>query len=262
MTRLRHPILAVTGLAAEARIASGTGVMTVAGGGDPARLALLVQAALARGAGAVISFGIAGGLKPGLKPGSVVVARAVDDGEQRFLAAPAWVERLAEALPGALIADIAGVDGAVCDPAAKAALHRRTDAAAVDMESHVAARLAALHGLPFAALRVVADPSDRAVPPAALVGMRPDGSTDTGAVLRSLGRRPRQLPALIRTAFDARSAFLGLAASRRNLCALFGLSDLHHEASLEGILGLPMPGTYGPSVTIDDEPAYGGARRT
>ena len=252
----------MTGLAAEARIASGTGVTALAGGGDPARLALLVQAALARGARAVISFGIAGGLKPGLKPGSVVIARSVDDGEQRFLAAPAWVERLSEALPDATIADLVGVDAAVCDPAAKAELHRRTDAAAVDMESHIAARLAALHGLPFAALRVVADPSDRAVPPAALVGMRPDGSTDTLAVLRSLGRRPRQLPALIRTAFDARAAFLGLAASRRNLCSLFGLSDLHHEASLEGLLGLPMPGPYEPALAGEDDGVYGGARRT
>ncbi len=237
--RSQWPILAVTGLLAEARIASGSGVLTAVGGGDAARLALLVQAAIARGVGAVISFGIAGGLRPGLAPGSVVVARAVDDGNCRMEAAPAWVERLARALPHAHVADIAGVDEAVCGTADKAALHRRTGAAAVDMESHVAARLAAQNGLPFAALRIVADPADRCLPAAALAGMRPDGSTDVGAVLRSLLRGPSQLPGLISTALDARRAFRGLVASRRDLCSLFGLGELGHDATREGMLGLP-----------------------
>lgn len=217
------PILAVTGLLAEARIAAGSGVMTVAGGGDHARLALLVQGALARGARAVISFGIAGGLEPGLAPGSVVVARGVHHGAARSEADPAWVARLAAALPRARIADIAGTDAAVAGAAEKAALHRATGAAAVDMESHVAARLAALHGLPFAALRIVADPASRGLPPAALVGLKPDGTADIAAVLRSLVRAPGQVRALVRTALDARAAFAALAASRAELCSLFGL---------------------------------------
>jgi adenosylhomocysteine nucleosidase len=253
--RSERPILAVTGLAAEARIASGSGVVAVAGGGDPARLALLVQAAMARGIRAVISFGIAGGLRPGLRAGSVVIARAVDDGETRLEAAPAWVERLARTLPHAHIADLAGVDAAVCGTADKADLRRRTGADAVDMESHVAARLAALHGLPFAALRVVADPAERALPPAALAGMRHDGSTDVGAVLRSLGRRPGQLPGLIRTALDARAAFRGLASSRRDLCSLFGLTDLRQDATPDGMFGLPLGigGGFAPSLGANDE---------
>lgn len=215
------PVLAVTGLLAEARIAAGADVVTVAGGGDAARLALLLETALVRGARVVISFGIAGGLAPGLAPGSVLLGRAVHDGDRRTPASAAWVERLAEALPGARLADLAGVDAAVAGAADKAALHRRTGAAAVDMESHVAARLAARHGVPFVALRVVADPAERALPPAALVGLRSDGTTDIGAVLRSLGREPRQLAGLIRTGLDARAAFSALKASRRALGPLF-----------------------------------------
>ncbi len=60
------PVLLVAGLVAEARIAAGPGAVAVAGGGDAARLALLVEAAIRRGARAVLSFGIAGGLEPGL----------------------------------------------------------------------------------------------------------------------------------------------------------------------------------------------------
>ncbi len=214
-------VLVVTGLAAEARIAAGPGVVTVAGGGDAARLALLLRAALGRGAGAVVSFGIAGGLAPGLAPGAVLIASAVHDGADRLPADPAWTERLALLLPNARRCDLAGVDAAVAGPDDKAALRRRTGAAAVDMESHVTARLASLYGVPFAALRVVADPAERTLPPAALVGMRPDGTTDLGAVLGSLGRRPRQLPSLIRTGLDARAAFAALAASRRALGPAF-----------------------------------------
>ena len=215
------PVLVVTGLAAEARIAAGPGVATVAGGGDAARLALLMEAALARGARAVVSFGIAGGLEPALAPGTALIAGAIHDGDARTPADPAWVERLAALLPDARLRDLVGVDDAVVGRGDKAALWRRTGAAAADMESHVAARLAARRGLPFAALRIVADPAERTLPPAALVGMRPDGSADVGAVLRALARRPRQLPALVRTGLDARSAFAALAAARRHLGPVF-----------------------------------------
>ncbi len=51
------------------------------------------------------------------------------------------------------------------------------------------------------------------LPPAALVGMRPDGGMALGAVLASLARDPRQLPALIRTGRQADRAFAGLKAA-------------------------------------------------
>ena len=219
------PILAVTGLLAEARVAAGAAVITVSGGGDVARLALLLQAALSRGVQGVISFGIAGGLKPGLRPGTVVVGRAVNDGTVRREADSRWIARLTRALPHAHVADLAGVNAAVCGIDDKAELHRATGASAADMETHVAARLAALHGVPFAAVRVVADPAERVLPSAAVVGMGPDGTADIGAVLRSLGRRPSQLPGLIRTALDARAAFAALARERARLGATLGFGE-------------------------------------
>ncbi|MDB5714901.1 MAG: phosphorylase, partial [Sphingomonadales bacterium] len=83
-------------------------------------------------------------------------------------------------------------------------------ALAVDTESHIAARVAARHGLPFAALRVISDAADEALPPAALVGMRADGSMALGPVLASLAKSPLQLPALIRTGISAGRAFRSL----------------------------------------------------
>lgn len=219
------PVLAATGMTAEAGIARGPGVVAIAGGGDPARLALMLQAVLDRQARGVISFGIAGGLATGYAPGSIVLASAVHVDGQVLATDEAWTARLAGRLPRAYRGAIAGVDHAVASPAAKAALQRATGAVAVDMESHIAARLASLYRVPFAALRIVADPANRALPEAATVGMRPDGSMDAGAVMRALLRRPGDLPALIRTAMDAGAAFAALRACRRRLPGMLGFED-------------------------------------
>jgi len=55
-------VVAATGLAREAQIAAGPGVLAVACGLDAGRLAVALEQAVADGAGAIISFGIAGGL--------------------------------------------------------------------------------------------------------------------------------------------------------------------------------------------------------
>ncbi|WP_338663980.1 hopanoid-associated phosphorylase [Pararoseomonas sp. SCSIO 73927] len=197
MSGAPRPVLVATGLLREARILSGPGVQVVAGGGDAARLEAKLDRQ-APGAAGILSIGIAGGLAPGLRPGDWVV-----DGD------PAWAARLAAAL-GARRGGIIGQDRMAADTAEKAALNRGTGALAVDMESHVAARVAARHGLPFAAARVVSDGADRSLPPAARVGMRPDGGMDLPAVLLSLARNPLQLPALIRTGWEAERAFRAL----------------------------------------------------
>lgn len=210
-------VLAVSGLASETGIAQAPGVVVLAGGGNSERLTTEIEEHIRGGVSALISFGIAGGLEPGLTPGTTLIAAAIHDGTTRLVADPAWVADLARALPRARVGEIAGVEEAVCDIRSKAELHGRTGAQAVDMESHIVGRLATRHRLPFVALRVVSDPAERALPPAALAGMAPDGSTDLGAVLLSLLQKPRQLPGLIRTALDFRAALDSLKESRRNL---------------------------------------------
>ena len=102
---------------------------------------------------------------------------------------------------------IVGSDTIIATAAEKQALHTETGALAVDMESHIAACVAARHNLPFAIIRVISDSATEALPPAALVGMKPDGGMALGAVLAALARNPAQLPALIRTGIHAGRAF-------------------------------------------------------
>ena len=119
----------------------------------------------------------------------------------------ALVDRLAIRLPEAHVGTIVGSDTLIARAAQKHALYATTGALAVDMESHIVARVAARHNLPFAIVRVISDGANEALPPAALVGMKPDGGMALGAVLASLARNPAQLPALIRTGIHAGRAF-------------------------------------------------------
>ncbi|MFP4003003.1 MAG: hypothetical protein ACLFV8_04440, partial [Alphaproteobacteria bacterium] len=84
-------------------------------------------------------------------------------------------------------------------------------AAAVDMESHAVARAARERGLPWAAIRAVADPANRTIPATAMAGLAPDGTARPWRVIRELTARPQDLPALIRLGRDAQA---GLATLR------------------------------------------------
>jgi len=112
---------------------------------------------------------------------------------------------------------LAGVDRPVAEATAKRDLHTTTGAVAVDMESHIAARLAAAHDLPFAAFRVIVDPAQRALPPAALVALRPGGGVAVTAVLAALARQPGQIPRMMRLALDMQAAKSALLRGRRML---------------------------------------------
>jgi hopanoid-associated phosphorylase len=226
-----RPILAVTGLAMEARIAAGPGVDVVCGGCDPQRLRALLDLLTPSRYRAVISFGISGALDPALRPGAIVVAEEVRADNGTVPLPPGLARSLAERLKRigseATCATIAGCDAPVIEAATKANLRRQTGAAAVDMESYWAASFAAAAGLPVCAVRVISDPADRSLPQLAARAMRPNGRVDLPAICASLARNPGQLPLLIKAGLDARIAFATLRRVRRLLEGFgFGGADL------------------------------------
>jgi hopanoid-associated phosphorylase len=210
-------VLAVTGLAREAAIVSGPDIAAIAGGGDCIALQRKLETAIGPETGGIISIGIAGALSPRLSVGSVVAAGEVVAGAARFLADRRWLEEIALRLPDAARGAIAGADKVLASPGAKAALFDDTGALAVDMESHIAARLAASCGVPFAALRVISDRAGDTLPGAALVAMKPDGGIALGRVLGAVLAEPRQVPLLLKTARDSRTAFAALLRCRNLL---------------------------------------------
>jgi hypothetical protein len=191
-TRPREPVLAVTGLALEARLAAGPGVTTIMAGGNPAKLRSLLRTRVRPDCRAVISVGIAGGLDPSLVPGDVIVATGIAAPDRRHAASPVVAQRLAARLSShpkrVILADLAGVESAVMSPGEKRTLRMTTGALAVDMESHVAAAFAARHGLPFAAVGWCAI---RRIAPTDLVSAAAsDGELCLSSVIRSLWQRP------------------------------------------------------------------------
>ncbi|HVZ03984.1 MAG TPA: phosphorylase [Hyphomicrobium sp.] len=222
-------MVAATGLKAEASIAERSeGVIAVAGGGNEARLGSLLDAEISEGVEGLVSFGIAGALRPGLVPGSCVVGVAVIGEGRWYPANEAWSDRLINSIPGAARGAVVGISKPVSSVQDKAAMYDTWGAVAVDMESHIVARLAQNHSLPFAVLRVIADTASQRLPPAAVNGLKADGTPDLAAVLKSLASQPTQLPDLIRTALATRRAMSGLLRCHRLLGAGlgFGFVDL------------------------------------
>ncbi len=216
-------MIVVVGLAFEARIAKASGLPVICGG-NGGRLLPALHEAITVGCRGLISFGVAGGLAPHLKPGTCIVASGVVSPAGRHATDRYWSQSLLQAMPGAVSGLLAGAASPVASPEAKRALHRETGALAVDTETHVVAGAAAHHGLPLAAIRVVCDPAKRGLPDLALSAIRADGSTDIPALLRALLRRPDQVPGLLQIALDARCARTTLLECGRLLGPDLGLA--------------------------------------
>ena len=204
-------VAVLTGVRTEAACLPNADVHCSGAGTD--RAEALAARLVAEGATALVSFGLAGGLDPALRPGDLLLPDAVcfEDGTSIAVHAgwrAALLGRGLRATGGRILAS----RGVVTDPGAKRRLFERTGAKAVDMESGAVAR----SGLPFLVLRAVADPAERAIPPAALAGVGPEGDVRPGAVALRLLAAPWQLPALLRLAADSRA---GLEALRGAVAA-------------------------------------------
>ena len=204
----RDKIGIITGLTAEAHWLREAGFMVQAGGGTPYGAQCAAEALVKAGAQGLVSFGLAGGLKPGLKPGSILVPPAVIEGNRTYICD----FRLMEFLGGSTGVSILAGQKIAATAHEKALLYRRSHPAAIDLESGAVARVAAEKVLPFAVLRAVTDPAELDLPPAAMVALKDDGGVDLGKVLLAVLKQPRQIPGLIALGKDAKAARAALIA--------------------------------------------------
>lgn len=200
----------ITGLRAEARCLHGLDLAVACSGARPGRARAEAARLLAEGATGVVSFGLAAGLSPGLRPGDLVLADAVilPDG-RRLTAHSAWRAVLAAALSPAGMAThlgpIAGTDHLLAAPEQKQALFEATGALAADMESHAVADVATLAGKPFIVVRAIADAADQALPDGAIRFLGPDGRMRLTALIGVIAR-PWELAQLLRLGLQTRGA--------------------------------------------------------
>jgi adenosylhomocysteine nucleosidase len=212
---------AVTGLAAEARIARQAGLVAAAGAGTPEGTEQAIRKLIEQGVPGLVSFGIAGGLAPNLVSGTLIAPAAVRtaDGTAYWVDVQ-WHARLTRAAHSAaiklMVGGILGAETIAATADEKARLREATHAIAIDLESHRVAAAAARLRIPFLVFRAIADPADRDLPPAALVPLTRSGRPSV-RVLASIATRPGQIPALRTLARETQTA---LDALRRAVPAL------------------------------------------
>ena len=192
----------VVGLKAEEKIARKLGWTIAIGGGRAAGAAAAVQSLVDRGASALVSFGLAGGIDPILGPGAILVPQAVRLDGQIVACDPVLGARLGGLTDHVLLAGDELLDTADNKRRVWHDLHVH----AIDLETGAVARAALAHGLPFAVLRAVCDPANCSLPPAARAALDIDGAIGMWRVLHSVLTNPRQIPDLLALARDAATA--------------------------------------------------------
>lgn len=223
----------VTGLLSEARclnripIAQRPSVRCA--GADAGRAKEAARELISTGCQGLMSFGLAAGLSPGLAAGTVVLAGSVAaPGGRRYPTSDAWRTSLGEALIGAVdirTGDIAGSGQLLSTKAEKQILRGMTGACAADMESLAVAEAAAQAGLPFLAVRAVADGHDRDVPAWVMDGVTPDGGIRYWLMAWRLAIQPGEVPAVVKLAWDNGRALSALRRVASRAGPLFGFGQ-------------------------------------
>jgi adenosylhomocysteine nucleosidase len=176
-----------------------------------ADLSQFIQRAAEEGCRGIVSYGLAGGLCPDLRSGDIVVGSEIVGPDGNIATDDLWSAWLLSEIPTAVYGPIVGIDSPISARASRSELRLRSGALAVDMESHLIARLAAASGMRFVALRVVIDAADRNVPPTAIACVSSDGETSRWRLSRLLLARPSDALDVLKLSVDwwvARKALL------------------------------------------------------
>jgi adenosylhomocysteine nucleosidase len=180
--------------------------------------------------GLLVSLGFGGSLAPGLAPGDLVLGGAFwnydpDTGELRRGAQPAAARLRSELAPILAAAGLRVTAGSLVSTGRiihKGREGRRLTGLpqpVVDLETGALAAVAAVHGLPFLALRAITDAAGEEIPGFLRAGVEA-GAVGAGAALGWLAADPRRLRDLISLWRHSRGAARSLA---RALTALWPL---------------------------------------
>jgi adenosylhomocysteine nucleosidase len=189
-------------------------------GMGPAAATAGAERLVAAGAGALVSWGLAGGLDPKLPAGKIFLPSEIATPTGALLATDArWRERLAAAVSGfapVTSGRLVTTAAVVATVAAKADLFKASGARAVDMESAAIAEVARSRALPFIAVRVIIDRAGDAMPDSFVAAFDGSGEFSMWRLLARLSRAPGDLAALLqlaRTFWQANRALAAVAAS-------------------------------------------------
>jgi adenosylhomocysteine nucleosidase len=164
-----------------------TGVMTVAD----------LDAHIPKDCGGILSYGLCGGLAPGLAIGQNIIGDLLKTPHGDYMPDASWRKRLfARTKAYEHVWWSSDAFNTADDPAQRAQLFAQTGAWVIDDESMAVAEFAKARNIPFALMRTVSDGANDTIPAAARDALRADGSTDVWAVMESVLGNLGQLPDL------------------------------------------------------------------
>ena len=170
------------------------------------------------GAGALVSWGVAGGLDPLLEPGAVLLPTEVISADgSRYPVAPVWRERQLAAIAASCrvaAGPLLCVGRPIDSIEDKMRARRATGAVAVDMESLAVAAVARDRRLPFLAVRAIVDAAGDTLPRAVVAASR-GGRLRLATLAAGIVRSPAELVSLIGLARRYRAARASLTAVAR-----------------------------------------------
>ena len=176
------------------------------------------QALIAAEVDALVSWGVAGALDPGLVSGDTVLPVQVRDSEQHvYTADHAWHAALKSRLgQQQLFADgtILSVHDVQHDVRSKSDLHQATQAMAVDMESAAVARVALNANKPFVVVRTIFDSVSMRIPASSTNATDQYGQVSIPKLITGLIRKPAevlQYPQMIGSFAKAKKSLLRVA---------------------------------------------------
>lgn len=204
----------IAAMAAEARILAKApipageliylpeGSMLFLSGTGAVRARSAAQILLEKGATALVSWGFAGGLLPGISTGSLILPeRIVAPDQSVYHVDPVWHERLCSRLETHIKlhrGTLAESTAVLTDCAEKTAFFLRTGAMAVDMESASIALAAKETGVPFIVIRAITDGVEMVIPRSILNSTDELGRVRPLRLLSCLARHPAELMAFVR----------------------------------------------------------------
>ena len=195
------------------------GISIEISGTGPRQAHLASRNLLENGAKALASWGSAGGLVPEVSPGSLILPKNILAANGSIYQADSdWHERLLRRLTGHMdlhTGPLTESEAVLTSPSEKMALFHRTGAVAVDMESAAVATAAHQAGVPFVAIRAIADPVGLTVPQVVLSAVDGSGRLRPFKLLKRLAGHPAELLVLIRLGRDFRAACASLATVAR-----------------------------------------------
>lgn len=202
----------------------GEGVLLAITGVGAPRAFAGAQSLLRAGATALLSWGTAAGLQPELQPGALALPQVVIDGAgRRFPVDGAWHQRMTRQMEGAVdtvTGPLAESPVLLRGPGDKQDLYSRVGALTADMESAAVALAAHEAGVPFLAVRAVADHATGIMPECVIRAIDPNGRIHVGRLLAWAACHPgdwAHLAILVRCFGDARRTLTLIARRAKPL---------------------------------------------